>query len=99
MNERATPGDTGEARRGDSGQSSSQGGSSGSSGSGADSNSGAPRADSSGGQNQGRHVRLLRGTRDGIEGIGGNESGDKVRYRRLSIPGARRRLIRLLVVR
>lgn len=69
MNERATPGDTGEARRGDSGKSSSQGGSSGSSGSGGDSNSGAQGANGSGGQNQAgqgqNRNRRRRGSRGG----------------------------------
>ena len=67
MNERATPGDTGEARRGDTGKSSSQGGSSGSSGSGG-SSSGAQNANGSGGQNQ--------------SGQGQNQGGGQNRNRR-----------------
>ena len=87
MNERATPGDTGEARRGDSGNGSSQGGSSGSSGSGGDS-SGAQGAGGSGGQNQGgqgqNRNRRRRGSRGGrnrnrrpSEGGGANADGNQ----------------------
>ena len=87
MNERATPGDTGEARRGDSGNGSSQGGSSGSSGSGGVS-SGAQGAGGSGGQNQGgqgqNRNRRRRGSRGGrnrnrrpSEGGGANAEGNQ----------------------